>query len=145
MKYSYKFIRDLNWYIKVRHLFSFDGHQYREIIYDPKGIDGRKAFYLFDSEGKLKPTKHPNILRSLIRTKGSVNLHIKMYSEDRAKGLLPLIEFRGMCIKLKAPEWFYFAVEKSKHSLYKKDKEIPMWFKLQSEEQLQRYALGFKN
>ncbi len=145
MKYSHNFTRDFNWYIKVRHLFSFDGHQDRQITYDRNGIDGRKAFHLFDSEGKLKPTKHPNLLRSLIKTKGSVNLHIKMYSEDRAKGLLPLIEFRGMCIKWKAPEWFYFAVEKSKHKLYQADEQMPDWFKHESKQQLERYALGLKH
>lgn len=111
MKYSANFLRDFNWYLKVRHVFTFDGQPERDIIYDRGGIDGRRAFYFFDSVGRLKPTRHPNLLKALLKTKGSVNLHIKMYKEDRLKGLLSPVEFRGMCIKWKAPKWFYNAVE----------------------------------
>jgi hypothetical protein len=117
MTYSTNFTRDFNWYLKMRHLFNFDG-KHKEVISDKNGIDGRKAFYLLDTEGKLFPTKHPNILTTLIKTKGSVNLHVKMYAEDRASGLLPLIEFRGMCIKWKAPKWFYNSVEHQKVKYY---------------------------
>ena len=118
MRYSVNFNRDFKWYLKMRHLFSFDGRLEREIMYDPNGIDGRKAFHLFDSEGQLKPTKHPNLLRQLLKTKSSVNLHIKMFAQDRANGRLPLIEFRGMCIKWKSPHWFREAVEQQKYKFY---------------------------
>lgn len=113
-KYSDNFERDFKWYLKMRHEFNFDGHLDREITYNPNGVDGKQAFFKFDSQGKLPPTKHPNLLRSLLKTKGSVNLHIKMYAEDRASGLLPLIELRGLCILFKAPYWFREAIEKQK-------------------------------
>ena len=41
-----------------------------------------------------------------------------MYAEDRANGNFPLIEFRALCIKLKAPVWFFNAVENQKYKYY---------------------------
>ncbi len=117
-KYSEGFERDFNWYMSVRHLYNFDGHLDRDIEYDPKGVDGKKAFHKFDSTGRLMPTKHPNLLRTLLKTKGSVNLHIKMYAEDRAKGVLPRILFDEICEQIKAPTWFVEAVEKQKSKYY---------------------------
>lgn len=114
MKYKVNFERDFKWYLSMRHLFSFDGALSRDIIYNKEGIDGKQAFFIYDSTGKLNPTKHPNILSSLLKTKGSINLHIKMYAEDRAAGRFPLLEFRSLCIKFKAPYWFREAVEKQK-------------------------------
>lgn len=113
MKYSLNFERDFDWFISVRHIFNFDGslnYLNRKgediIVKDGRGVDGKKAFYSFDSSGKILPTRHPNILHSLLRTKGSINLHIKMYAEDRASGILPLFEFKELCEVLKAPDWF---------------------------------------
>lgn len=119
MKYSTNFNRDFNWYLSVRNFFNFSGALPQDIIFDKSGIDGKKAFHIYDSQGKLMPTKHPNILAKMILIKGGVNLHIKMYAEDRANGVFPLIEFRGLCIKLKAPYWFREAVEAQKFKYYK--------------------------
>lgn len=88
------------------------------IIYNKEGVNGKEAFYQWDSNGKIVPTKHPNILFTLLKTKGSVNLHIKMYAEDRARGLFPYIEFRAFCIKYKCPSWFREAVENQKCKYY---------------------------
>lgn len=86
-----------------------------EIIqYDKNGVDGVEAFYQFDSRGRIIPTKHPNILLTLLKSKGSCNLHIKMYAEDRASCNMSLIEFRALCIYFKAPKWFREAVETQK-------------------------------
>jgi len=117
-KYSSGFNRDFNWYLSMRNTFSFDGRLPRELLYDKDGVDGKMAFHIFDSQGKIVPTKHINILKSLLLTKGSTNLHIKMFAEDRAAGLLPGIEFRAMCIKWKVPLWVKEAVERQKHKYY---------------------------
>ncbi len=100
MKYSERFNKDFKWYLSIRHIFNFDGqHTYINkkghtlVNYDPKGISGKEAFYLYDSHGIIKPTKHPNLLTTLLKTKGSVNLHIKMYAEDLAKCYLSKLEF----------------------------------------------------
>lgn len=116
MKYSQKYNNDFNWMLKQRHLFNFDGREhYRlEIQYDKNGVDGKKAFYLWESQGKSTPTKHPNLLQALLKTKGSINLHIKMYAEARASCDYNKIEFRAFCISIKAPDWFRTAVENQK-------------------------------
>jgi hypothetical protein len=119
MKYSDNFNRDFKWFLKMRHEFNFSGKDERDqIIYDKNGVDGKKAFYLWDSQGKIVPTKHPNLLFSLLKTKGSVNLHIKMFAEDRAACNWGLIEIRALCIKWKAPDWFRQAVERQKVKYY---------------------------
>lgn len=135
MKYSKKFEKDFRWYLSVRHKFNFDGSLEKNIVFDRNGIDGKMCFFLFDSTGKLKPTKHPNLFKALLKTKGSANLHIKMYAEDRAYGRLPKFEFSGDgqtlewidgkpvigdCIKKRfnLPDWFVNAVEQQKYKYY---------------------------
>ena len=125
IKYKKKFNEDFNFYLRNRSIFNFDGaNKYTnkkgiEVIqYDINGIDAKKAFYLYDSNGQINKTKHPNILKSLLKTKGSVNLHIKMYAEDRAKGYLPKIEFNKIVNELNLPNWFVDAVEKQKSKYY---------------------------
>jgi hypothetical protein len=127
MKYKPDFERDFKWYLSVRHHFNFDGKsEYVNkngkdvVIYDRNGVSGKEAFYKFDSNGLMLPTKHPNILHTLLKTKGSVNLHIKMYAQSRAEGTLPLLEFRAACIKYKLPYWFKKAVENQKYDYYDK-------------------------
>lgn len=117
-KYRVVFDRDFTWYLAMRHTFSFEGRLPREIISDRNGKDGKEAFFFFDSYGKLVPTKHPIMLAALIKTKGSVNLHIKMYAEDRARGRLTGIEFNEWCRDWNAPEWFKRAVEAQKCRYY---------------------------
>ena len=124
-KYNQKFDRDFRWYLTVRHYFNFDG---TNIYYNKKGntiinisksgIDGIESFYQFDTYGKISETKHPNILHTLLKVKGSVNLHIKMYAEDRAKGVLPKMLFNEICADIKAPDWFVDAVETQKYKYY---------------------------
>jgi hypothetical protein len=124
-KYNPNFERDFKWYLFMRHKFNFDGclEYYNKsgqniIQYDKNGVDGKESFFQWDSNGKIKPTKHPNILSTMLKVKGSCNLHIKMYAEDRAAGLFPFIEFRTLCIHFKAPSWFRDAVEKQKVKYY---------------------------
>lgn len=131
MKYSENFEKDFLFYIRNRHKFKFDGRsEYYDkrgnnlIVHDPNGVDGKKAFYAYDSEGKILPTRHPNLLTTLLRTKGSVNLHIKMFAEDRAHGRYPYIEFRAFCISIGAPQWFREAVENQKYRYYSEVPEL---------------------
>lgn len=129
MKYSEQFERDFKWYLSVRHFFNFDGQAeyfdrrtgYNLICYSPHGVSGKHAFYKWDSNGLILDTKHPNLLHALLKTKGSVNLHIKMYAEDRARGYLPGIEFQELCKEINAPDWFIRAVEEQKVKFYPDD------------------------
>ena len=118
-KYSKRFVEDFKWFLSVRHAFSFDGRLDKyDIEFDIHGVNAMDAFLKLDAYGKIVPTKHPNILKSLIKTKGSVNLHIKMYAEDRAKGILPKILFNDIIEEYKAPTWFVDAVENQKNKYY---------------------------
>jgi len=126
MKYKENFIRDVRWYVFVRHQLNFDGcAQYVNkkgesiIQYDKKGANGIESFFNFDSSGKIIKTKHPNILHVILKAKGSANLHIKMYAEDRAKGLMSKLELISLCKGLNAPSWFYVAIENQKMKLFK--------------------------
>lgn len=113
MIYSENFNRDFYWYLKNRNEFTFDGRLQRDIQYSRNGIDGKKAFFLFDSKGKLVPTKHPNILRTLLKVKGSINLHIKMWKEDRYNGCLPKILFYELINEFDLLPWMINIIDPS--------------------------------
>jgi len=129
MKYSKRFEFDYQWYLSVREVFKFDGSNgYRNKkgidIIQPnleKGLSAKECFYLYDSQGVIKETREPDELRDLLRTKGSVNLHIKMYAEDRGKGLLPKMLLDEMIEEFKAPKWFEGAIERQKFKYYPKE------------------------
>lgn len=125
MKYSRKFQQDYDWYKKVSTIFDFDGRgEYltksgvNVISVDHSGVSAKEAFYVFDSKGKVLGTFEPDELRTLMKTKGSVNLHIKMYAKDRANGLFPKLEFNKFCKHINAPDWFVKAVEQQKLKYY---------------------------
>lgn len=125
MKYSKRFEQDYKWYLSVSDIFNFDGcdEYYNKagkeiIVYDPNGVTAKESFYRYDSEGKIKPTKEPKELKILLKTKGSVNLHIKMYAEDLANFRLTLLELRAWCIFVfKSPDWFRNAIQKQRYKL----------------------------
>lgn len=125
MKYSKKFERDFEWYSKKSDIFNFDGsfEYYNKtgeslIQFEENGMPAKKAFYLYDSQGKIVKTKEPVLLRELYRCKGSINLNIKMWAEDRAKGILPKILFDEMVKELELLDWMVEAVEKQKVKYY---------------------------
>ena len=125
MKFSKRFEKDYNWYTAVSDIFNFDGsnHYYNKkgidlIQFDEKGKTAKECFYLYDSNGVIHPTSEPAELKRLFKAKGSVNLHIKMYAEDRARGYLPKCEFEKICLEVNAPQWFADAVENQKPKHY---------------------------
>lgn len=82
MKYSKNFERDYKWYLSVSDIFSFDGTKdycnkkgIDLIQFDKAGKSAKECFYLYDTMGVIKPTCEPEELESLLKTKGSVNLH----------------------------------------------------------------------
>lgn len=141
MKYSASNERDFKFYLSNRHEFNFcgtsDADSRFKPVYDKNGVDGKKAFFSIENNGKNIPTKHPNILSALLLSKASVNFNIKMWAEGRAEGTLPLIEFsqrtaidkyphleiefdgNDMETKMKLPKWVVTAVENSKSQFYK--------------------------
>jgi hypothetical protein len=122
MSYSSNFIRDIKFYISNRHVFNFDGSKYYYnkkgeslIQFDKKGVDGIKAFNEYDKGGKILKTKHPNILHTLLKAKGSVNLNIKMWKEDYNNiwdcgRLLPYPDVIQIMEQYNCPNWVHKAI-----------------------------------
>lgn len=120
-----KALLDIYWFLSVRHQLNFDGASdycsrkgEKVVNYDRNGRNGIDAFFLFDSNGKIVPTKHPNIFQTLLKVKGSVNLHVKMWAEDRARGYLPKLEFEKLSDELHLPHWVIHSVEMQKNRYY---------------------------
>jgi hypothetical protein len=146
MKYSKEFERDYEWYLKNLDTFNFDGaNTYINkkgldiIVPNEEGLTAKECFYLYDSQGIIEPCREPELYKQLLKCKGSVNLHIKMWAEDRAKGYLPLLEFnntideelrclewinnepvyfKDMKTRLGLLDWIVEAVEKQKYKYY---------------------------
>ncbi len=62
-KYSIDFENNITWYLSIRHTFNFDGvNTYHNkkgeniIQYDKNGVDGKEAFFQWDSNCKIKAT-----------------------------------------------------------------------------------------
>jgi hypothetical protein len=107
-------LSQIKWLLSKRHTFNFDGKPEEDVVFNPEGKSGFQLFYEVDTYGKKKvepTTRHPNIYRALMKTKSSVNLHIKMYSEDFRKKILLEDDFMVICSDIGAPEWFIKAVK----------------------------------
>lgn len=92
MKYSKNFERDYSWYLKYKDIFTFSGSPRKKIEQGDK-YSAKEVFYLYDSQGKLNPCTEPELLQQILLCKESINFQVKQWSEDRAKGYLPWIEF----------------------------------------------------
>lgn len=94
MKYSKNFERDYAWYLKYKDIFTFDGSPNRLLNVDlENGYNAKHCFYILDSTGKLLPTNEPRLLSELLKCKGSINFHIKMWSEGVYEGISNINEF----------------------------------------------------
>jgi hypothetical protein len=121
MKFSKNFDRDWDWYFKYRDTFTFSGSPPKKIEKGDK-YTAKEAFYLYDSQGKLVPTKEPELLQQIFKCKESINFQIKEYAQDRAKGYLPKIEFEIIKEEFELLSWMIEAVEKQKYKYYNLEK-----------------------
>lgn len=125
MIYSDNFNRDWDWYSYNHKEFNFSGSQFdyprkhKMVVYDKNGVDAKEAFYNWETYGEITPTKHPRILKAILKAKASINLNIKMWAEDRGNGLLPGIEFKQMAREIPLLDWMIEAVENQKLKYYK--------------------------
>jgi hypothetical protein len=145
MKYTENYQRDYEFYLGNRHNFKFSGKVEITPIFDKNGKTAKEVFYMIDTHGKNAPCCEPELLSELLKCKASVNLHIKMWAEDRANGRLTGFEFFGdgetleweekivngerlatpikkqsIAKELDLPEWVIKAVELKKINLMKK-------------------------
>ena len=95
-EYSKNFERDYSFYLKNKDVFNFDGSIYYSnkkgeslVNYSENGLSAKESFYKYDSNGEASFCKEPELLYQILKTKGSINFHIKMWSEGRYDGTLP--------------------------------------------------------
>lgn len=89
MKYSKRFEEDYLFYTSNLDNFCFaplDVKSKYKLINSEDGETAKYCFYKFDSEGRVIPCREIELLEKLLITKASVNFHIKLYADDRAKG-----------------------------------------------------------
>ena len=102
------------------------------IIENKNGLSAKECFYLWDSKGKIELCKEPELYYKILKCKGGINFNIKMWSQGRADGTLPKVEFTKECrlehnlehIKTSYEEqyellpWMIEAVEEQKYKYY---------------------------
>lgn len=122
MKYSTSFERDYNWYLKYKDIFIFSGNNKHEtvVLAGNSELDksAKECFYSYDCSGKMFTTYEPELLKSLLLCKGSINFNIKMWTEDRVKGYLPYSEFENIIKEYELLPWMIEAVENQRVKYY---------------------------
>ena len=110
IKYSKNFERDYKFYYTYRDRFAFCGSGiiYPEYQEGKDALNAKRAFYEYDTYGKIRATSEPTLLHKLMVCKASVNLNIKMWAEGINEGTFILKEF--MEYLPDAPEWVWDAV-----------------------------------
>jgi hypothetical protein len=90
MKYSKNFNRDYEFYLQNKDTFDFSGVRVAVVEDQEKGVSAKQSFHSFDTNGKIVPTKEPDLLRSIIVCKKSINLHIKMWAQGYDEMIEPI-------------------------------------------------------
>lgn len=110
MKYSTNFERDYEWYLKYKHIFTFDGNVNTKdkVVFSETGKSAKECFYVFDSQGKIIPTNEPELLFELHKCKGSINFNIKMWVEGISEGTFVISEFIN---EYELLQWMIKAIE----------------------------------
>src|SRR6185312_10751632 len=102
-KYSNRFNEDYDFYMYNIEKLNFCGSHVD--LVEKGNLDVKKAFFLWDSQGRITNCENPELLRKLIITKKSVNLHIKMWAEGRLEMTLPICDWETIQIEFMLPDW----------------------------------------
>jgi hypothetical protein len=108
---SPSFERDWNFYSANMDNFCFDGgnEKVEQVIFDENGLTAKEAFFYYETRGEIRPTSEPELLKKIIRCKGSLSFHFKILwpdgicDGDFSKEEL-FSSFKGT-----APEWVHTA------------------------------------
>ena len=109
MRYSKSFERDYAFYLFCLDEFNFAGKLPPIVVESAAGLTAKECFYDLDSRGILHPCREPEMLRRLMITKASINLHVKMWAHALAMGTDTLDELRRNVIA-SFPSWVEKAV-----------------------------------
>ena len=83
--------------------------------YDPMGEEGKYCFVCFEN-GLMIPTRERELVQRVIEGKKSVNLQMKLWSEDIGLLLMPN-ELKEYCQGM--PEWVFKGVMEQSQKRYK--------------------------
>ncbi len=103
MKYKPAFERDYLFYYQNRHRFKFAGCLIPQVPCQSDGVDAKKAFWNFDSKGKLLPCREPELFAEIMSCKKSINLHLIMWAEGYQDCLISVSELMESFID--PPTW----------------------------------------
>lgn len=106
--YKEKFERDYQFYLTNKNKFKFAGCVISPPPYDEKGVDAKQAFFVFDSQGKLKPCREPDLFVELMTCKKAINLQIGMWADGQEDCLIPIEELLEEFIS--PPDWIQEAI-----------------------------------
>jgi hypothetical protein len=118
MKYSIRFNQDYEFYLSNIDKLDFCGSQVDLVAVGDKDV--KRAFFDWDSQGKLTNCDTPELLRKLMITKKSVNLHIKMWAEGRLEMTLPRCDWEEIQRDFNLPEWAIKACDNQMSKIYNK-------------------------
>lgn len=118
-KYSNSFNRDWLFLIANMRKFIFSGVDIIKFPHSLHGVDAKRAFQAYDSEGIISRTKHPKVVGMAINCKKSINFHLKLWAEGYNDCLIGrdeyLKEFLGA-----VPEWVNDSFVNQRFKHYKK-------------------------
>lgn len=103
-KYKPNFERDYLFYLQNKDKFTFAGSIIPKVNLNPHGVDAKKAFWAFDSQGKNSPCREPELFRQLLICKKAINLQITMWAEGQEDCLIPIKEMLESFIGT-PPDW----------------------------------------
>jgi len=117
LKLKQSFIDDCAWYLSISSEINFTGStDSYSYSYDKNALSALDSFYTIESKGRKAIThcSEPEKLQILLHTKTAVSMQIKLWTEGRVDGTLPLEEFINTCKEFKVPKWVFIAVETQK-------------------------------
>ena len=109
-KYSKNFDRDYDFYLRNVDIFTFSGKAPPIVLLNRDGKSAKECFHIFDSTGVLHACREQILLKDLLVTKASVNLHISLWAQGVVQGVLCPPELEEMMGEYGAPDWVAKAV-----------------------------------
>jgi hypothetical protein len=119
--------RDYIFYKNNINHFTFFGNYPPKIYYNKQGVDAKRAFFIFDTTGKIVSTKEPELFRDLIICKKSVNFHIKMWAEGYDEYTLLEFDINDIKQDYNCPEWVIKSIKNQAKKLKKKVNNIKIY------------------
>lgn len=93
MKYSRNYNKSFLFYITNLKTLKFCPFTLPQIEYKKDGPDAKEAFFIYESQGKIVPTKHPRTLFKLLKFKAALNWQVKDWAEGIEDTYVSVEEF----------------------------------------------------